>query len=121
MQPIRLRFRGKDYEIPASRAFRAGAAVEEVVTLGEITSWGGKPKFFTIASAFGVLLRFAGCKVSDEDVYTDMMEGLRSGTAESAAGDAAAVVAISALISCLMGGAPPATAGEDAPGKPTAS
>lgn len=121
MQPIRLTFRGKDYLIPADRAFRAGAAVEEIVTLAEITSWGGKPKFFTIASAFGVLLRFAGCKVSDEDVYTDMMAGLRGGDAAGAAGDVAAVVAINALMNCLMGGAPPASPGEDAPGKPTAS
>lgn len=121
MQPIRLTFRGKDYEIPASRAFRAGAAVEEVVTLGEITSWGSKPRFFAIASAFGVLLRFAGCKVSDEEVHSDMMAGMRGGDDANATGDVAAVVAINALMNCLMGGAPPASPGEDAPEKPTAS
>lgn len=121
MQPIRLTYKGQDFLIPADRAFKAGAAVEEIVSLAEIASWGDRPRFFKIAEAFGALLRFAGCKASDEEVHADMMAGLRNSAAAGVAEDIPAAIAINALMSCLMGGAPPSDPGEDAPGKPTAS
>ena len=63
MNSIRLSFRGQEFSIPANRAFEAGAAVEEIVTLSEIAQWGAAPKFFKLARAFGALLRLAGCKM----------------------------------------------------------
>jgi hypothetical protein len=121
MQPIRLTYRGQEHLIPAHRAFAAGAAVEEIVSLAEIASWGDKPKFFKIAMAFGALLRFAGCEVSDAEVHADMMAGLRKAASAGVAEDIPAAIAINALMACLMGGAPPSEPGEDAPEKPTAS
>lgn len=121
MQPIRLTFRGQEFLIPADRAFQAGAAVEDVVTLSEIAKWGDNPKFYKIAMAFGALLRFAGCRVSDEEVHADMMSGLRRAAEAGVAEEIPAAMAIRALMDCLMGGAPPAEPGEDAPEKPTAS
>lgn len=121
MQPIRLNFRGQDYLIPASRAFEAGAAVEEIVSLAEIASWGARPRFFKIAAAFGSLLRFAGCQVTDAEVHADMMAGLRSAASAGVTEDIPAALAINALMACLMGGAPEADGEDASPGKPTAS
>lgn len=121
MQAIRLTYRGEEYLIPANKAFAAGAAVEEIVSLSEIAGWGDKPRFFKIASAFGCLLRFAGCQVTDADVHQDMMDGLRKAASRGVTEDIPAAMAITALMSCLMGGAPPTDPGEDAPEKPTAS
>lgn len=121
MPAIRLTFKGQEYLIPADRAFRAGAQVEDVVSLAEIASWGARPRFFKIAEAYGTLLRFAGAEVTDEDVHAEMMAGLSRSAASGVAEEIPAALAINALMACLMGGAPMPEAEGDTPGKPTAS
>lgn len=73
---IRINFKGVEYKIPDSKAFEAGEAVENVVTLAEMHSWGDRPKFFVLARALGALLRFAGAKVSDKEVKRDIDQSL---------------------------------------------
>jgi len=121
MKAIRLKFRGADYVVPANRAFELGCQVEEIVTLGEIGTWGGKVPFFKVARCFGTMLRFAGARVSDEEVFSDIMANLRSAGPEGGAAEIAAVAAVQALAACLMGGAPLADGEQDAPEKTTAS
>lgn len=121
MKAIRLTFKDQEYLIPADRAFRAGAAVEDVVSLAEIASWGARPRFFKISEAYGTLLRFAGADVTDEEVHSEMMDGLSRAASAGVAQEIPAAMAINALMACLMGGAPVPQAEGDTPGKPTAS
>jgi hypothetical protein len=118
MADIVLKWRGQEYRIPDSRAFEAGAAVEEVVTLADLQSFGTRPKFFMIAKAMGALLRFAGVKVSDSEVKREIdmsiLRAAQAGADAEAAKEAFAVSAISQLMQVLFEGAPT----EDEGGKP---
>lgn len=123
MADIVLNFRGQTYTIRENSAFEVAEVIEDIVTLGEITTWGRSPKFTKISRCFGAMLRFAGCDVTDQAVYKDMMASVTklsvAGSEEEARGLLAAQ-AVGALMAVLMGGAPDGD-GEDAPGKPNAS
>lgn len=123
MADIVLNFRGKSYTIRENSTFEVAEEIEDIVTLGEITTWGRNPKFTKISRCFGTMLRFAGCDVTDQDVYKDMMASITKlsakGDEEQARGLMAAQ-AVSALMAVLMGEAPEGD-GEDAPGKANAS
>jgi hypothetical protein len=110
MADIVLKWRGQEYRIPDSRAFEAGAAVEEVVTLSDLQSFATRPRFFVIAKAMGALLRFAGVKVSDSEVKREIdasiLKASKAGADVEAAKDAFAVNAISQLMQVLFEGAP---------------
>lgn len=110
MADIVLKWRGQEYRIPDSRAFEAGAAVEEVVTLADLQSFAQRPRFFVIAKAMGALLRFAGVKVSDAEVKREIdasiLKAAKGGADEEAAKEAFAVSAISQLMQVLFEGAP---------------
>lgn len=122
-----LRWKGQEYRIPENRAFEAGAELEEVVTLAELQSFGNRPKFFKIARAMGVLLRFAGAKVSDAEIKREIDASINRVVAqgdatEGEAKEIYAVTAISQLVEVLFDGAAAADGGEDAsPGETTAS
>jgi len=124
MNSIRLSFRGQEFSIPANRAFEAGAAVEEIVTLSEIAQWGAAPKFFKLARAFGALLRLAGCKVSDAEVKAEIdasiMRAVDAGGDEADASEMFAVSAMAQLQAVLFSGAPESAEGKP-PGKTSAS
>lgn len=119
MAPIPLVWRGQTHNIPANRAFKAGAAVERIVTLGEVGTWGNKVPFHTLSSAYAVLLSFAGVTATEEEVLADIMAGLQAlGQGDDTAADLPALTAVQALVNCLMGGAPaaePAPGGGEAP------
>ena len=118
MADIRLTFKGAEYVIPDTRAFEVGMMVEDIVTLSQISKLFADPKFYTIARVYGAMLRFAGCKVSDREVLTEMMDKVKSG--EPGAGRLAAIQALGAISAVLMDGAP--TDGEgSAPEKTEAS
>lgn len=124
MPDIVLKWKGEEYRIPESRAFEAGAALEEVVTLSELQSYGTRPKFFTIAKATGSLLRFAGCKVSDLEVKREIdasiMRATTDGAEKSEVEGIFAVNAVEQLIGVLFDGASDSEEGE-APGETSAS
>jgi hypothetical protein len=110
MPDIVLKWRGQEYRIPDSRAFEAGAAVEEVVTLSDLQSFATRPRFFVIAKAMGALLRFAGVKVSDSEVKREIdasiLKASKAGADAEAAKEAFAVNAISQLMQVLFEGTP---------------
>lgn len=110
MAPITLAFRGQTYTIPAARAFEAGEAIERIVTLGEVGSWGNRVPFFTLARCYAAMLTLAGAEVTKEDVFAEIMAGLEA-TGKGAAPDLPALTAVHALVNCLMGSAPAAEPG----------
>jgi hypothetical protein len=69
---ISLDWDGKTYTIPANKVLGAIARIEDVMTLGELLAYVERETapFGKIAAAYGAVLRYAGCKVSNEDVYT---------------------------------------------------
>lgn len=124
MDGITLGFWGAEYRIPEEKAFEVADRLEDIVTLGELMSWGDKPKFVKIAKAYGMMLRFAGCKVSDADVHGEMMAQVKAlAVAGSGSNEAAqeilATKAVGALVAILMDGAP--QGGGDPAGKTSAS
>jgi len=101
MREVKMTWRGRDYTIPANRAFAIGEQIEDIVTLADVASWGHRPKMFKLSKAYGEMLRFAGCKVADETV-------LEAITPVDGKEQDAASNAIKALIDLLLSGAKPA-------------
>jgi len=75
-EPYELRWRGTTYQIPANRMLGAIASAEEVITLAELARamQQSAPPLTRIARAYGAVLRYAGAKVTDEEVYIGMFE-----------------------------------------------
>jgi hypothetical protein len=132
MAGIRFVFQGTEWVIPEERAFAAGEAVEEVVTLGEIGAWGDRPKFFKLSRAFAVLAGFAGCQTTPQAVHAQLMqkmadfgaavaEAKRNGTAPPAADAEAMFVgaALRSLQEVLIQAVPDAQRGKGASGGKT--
>lgn len=69
-----IEWAGDHYVIPANRLLKTIAAVEQVVTYGELIAFASRrtAPFATLAGAYGVVLRSAGAFVSDDDVYAGM-------------------------------------------------
>lgn len=116
MADIVLKWKGEEYRIPEDRAFAAGAALEEVVSLQELQGFAAAPKFFKIAMGLGVLYRFAGCKVSDADIKREidrsMARAVSDGISAEDAEEVFAVNAMAQLMAVLFDGA---EAGDGAP------
>lgn len=117
MAEIKITWQGAEYGIPANKAFQIGERIEDIATLGEILGWLQQPRFFRMARCLGEMLRFAGCKVSDQDVHTKLVGSMgKDSEGESFAG------AVFALVDLLMGDAPKGEGeGGDPQGKPAAS
>jgi len=115
MGNITLKFKGEEYTIAESQAFEAAEQVEDVLTISEIAAMQANPKFVKIAKCFGVLLRFAGCKVSDRDVHSEMMAEVMKMSEDDAteAKEMLAAQAIGSLMAVLLDGAPEDDEAED--------
>lgn len=72
-----LTWAGIDYTIPATKMMGAIARIEDHVTLPELRNYGerGAVPLSRLASAFASVLRYAGAKLTDEDVYAEMFKG----------------------------------------------
>lgn len=73
-EDVPLTWEGVTYTIPSNRIMGAIARIEDVMTLHELSTIRDprKIKLSHLAQAYGTALRYAGCKVSDEEVYTTM-------------------------------------------------
>lgn len=89
---VTLIWRDREYTIPARNMMGAIARIEDHVTMPEMQRFGerGTAPISRLSAAFGSVLRFAGCQVKDEEVYSAMFEG----------GDAA--IAVSTSIRTLL-------------------
>lgn len=97
-EDIELQWNGSPYKIPADRVLGAIARIEEIVTLGELSSMFTNTKSLriaTLARAYGTLLRYAGASVSDEEVYGGMFQDSEGKTRT-------AVSAIESLLSMMI-------------------
>lgn len=74
---VTLTWGGVDYTIPSNKMMGAIARIEDHVTMPELQQFGqrGTIPLSRLAAAFAAVLRYAGCKVSDEDVYEAMFDG----------------------------------------------
>lgn len=65
---------GKEYRIPANRMLGAIARVEDVITMGQLGqhTQRGTPPVSKVAQAYGAVLRYAGVRVTDDEVYCGM-------------------------------------------------
>lgn len=106
MTDIRIEFRGKEYLIPETRAFAVGELVEDIATLPEVLDWLRRPRYFKMSRCIGAMLRFAGARVTDEDVHSELMAHLTERQTETLA------ASIFMLTSILMRGALEAKAGK---------
>lgn len=80
-EQVQLTWEGKSYEIPPDKVMGAIAVVEEVVTLQDLVTYAQKNShpMSKMARAYGELLRYAGAKVTDEEVYLGMFPGSDNG------------------------------------------
>jgi len=71
---VTLAWAGFEYVIPANRVMGAIARIEDVVTLEELGRYGerGTMPLAKLAMAYGAVLRYAGAKVKDEEVFAGM-------------------------------------------------
>lgn len=73
-EEVRLKWNGAEYVIPPDNVLTAIAKIEDVLTLGELANYQGRGRLplAKLAIAFGAVLRHAGCRVKDEEVYAVM-------------------------------------------------
>lgn len=74
-QDLKLEWDGKPYQIPARKMMETIAGVEEHITLKELftaASQRGTIQLVRLARAWATVLRSAGAKVTDEEVYSGM-------------------------------------------------
>jgi hypothetical protein len=70
-----LMWKGENYVIRSDRVLGAIAVIEEHITFTEmLTASQGRPPLVKISRAFAALLRYAGCKVSDEEMYRSIFD-----------------------------------------------
>lgn len=118
MRAINITFKGKTYTIPAYKAFEVGEAVEDIATLAVIGGWQTNPHFSKMARCYGVMLRFAGAKISDDDVKSEIMDQIKAMNAKDKAGVAVDranlfhLQAIEQLIAVIMDGMPESMQGD---------
>lgn len=83
-QEISITWKGQDYSVAPDNIMRMMAQVEDIITLGELLKHnekGGAP-MFKLSMAFGVILRYAGAKASDDEVYGELISGGNNKSAE---------------------------------------
>jgi hypothetical protein len=103
---IALEWKGKTYRISEAEAFEVGELVEDIICLAEIPEMAKRPKFFKIARVYGEMLRFAGAKVTNDEVFSAMMDQVKAAGGGEEQKVAIAFSALAALVDILMDGAP---------------
>lgn len=76
-QDLTLTWKGVDYVVKATDLLRLIAAVEDVLTLNELFKYSqkGAAPLAKLSEAYGLMLRYAGAKVTDEDIYKALTAG----------------------------------------------
>nr|WP_258868109.1 hypothetical protein [Alkalilimnicola ehrlichii] len=76
-EDITLDWKGRSYTIPANDVMMAIAKIEDVITIAELDRFSqrGTAPVARLAQAFAAILRHAGARVNDDEVYASMFEG----------------------------------------------
>lgn len=74
---IELEWESKVFTIPSNRVMKAIALIEETITLGEFQAFAlrGTAPLAKLCMAYGSVLRFAGARVTDDEVYDAAFSG----------------------------------------------
>lgn len=74
---IVLTWNGKEYKIPPGQVMGAIARIEDVLTLKELGGYAQRNDvpLAKVSQAYGVVLRYAGAHVKDEEVYAALFDG----------------------------------------------
>jgi hypothetical protein len=74
---IRLNWKGQDYVIPSDAMLGAIARIEQHITMVELQDYTerGTAPLARLSQAYGAVLRFAGAKVADDEVYAGIYRG----------------------------------------------
>lgn len=94
-EPVVLTWDGQEYEIAPDRTMGAIARIEEIITLKEVGEYAmkGDAPIAKLSMAYGAVLRYAGCKVKDEEIYAGMFQG---------ASDTSVLGCINALLAMMI-------------------
>ena len=73
---VRLHWGDAEHVIASSEVMRVIAIIENHITLGDLSRWAGTNSvpLGRLAMAYGSVLRFAGVKVSDPEVYASFFK-----------------------------------------------
>jgi hypothetical protein len=76
-QELVLTWKGVDYRVAPDNMLRLIAQVEDVITLNELYNYSqkGAAPLSKLSLAYGLMLRYAGAKVQDEEVYRAIATG----------------------------------------------
>jgi hypothetical protein len=75
-EEISLTWEGVEYKIESTKVMGAIARIEEVITLKELGEYAqtGNVPMAKLAMAFASVLRYAGARVQDDQVYSAMFD-----------------------------------------------
>ena len=76
-EKIALSWQGREYSIPPDGVMQCIAKIEDVITLAQLHQAvvSQSMPLGKLSMAYGALLRHAGARVTDEDVYAGMFKG----------------------------------------------
>jgi len=75
-EEVSLTWEGKEYKIEPTKVMGAIAKIEEIITLKELLEYfqKGDAPMAKLSMSFATVLRYAGAKVTDEEVYSGMFQ-----------------------------------------------
>jgi len=84
-EEVVLTWNGTEYRIEPTKVMGAIAKVEEIITLKELGEYAqkGDAPMAKLAMAFGSVLRYAGARVGDDEVYAGMFGGANQTSAST--------------------------------------
>lgn len=89
-EPVTITWKGTDYTVQPDKVMMLIAKIEDIITFSELVA--ENPKLVKLAMAFGAALRYAGAKVTDDEIYASLFKEEGMGAAD----------AVSSLILMMM-------------------
>ena len=108
---IALTWKNRKYFIPREKVMRARQVIENEYSLKELATHmqEGNPHLVRLSVAYGSLLRYAGARVDDEDIYDGMFSE----------GEQLGAIAADMLLQILVPDSMKNAGGEEPQGNPT--
>lgn len=106
MEDFKFTWEGKEYSIPHNNIMKLIATVENVITLPELEDavQRGTAPLGKLSMAFGIILRHAGVRVKDYEIYKSMFS---ENSADNAVAAASGLIMLMVPPDCLPKGNAP--------------